>query len=279
MSESISAITSIIKDVIEIGGKIKGHFDAKKKRRLAQTLHLVYIRLNDSIATGEQIIDVLERFVLDPGQLCYSGKYEVSVDGIFLKGLVNRQVQNIKALYDSLGDYSEIIRALDAELYVLLEQFVAFKGVGLNWLAVHLSRGMIPFDTLDLDDVKHLAHFSSYMLDTEKEADKDIDPIKGAIENFLPWYNEVAIISRRLEDSSFEIDTLFNHEEQDFDKAVKVDQLNRLSDFLRRNDLRHHLDEAKKNMRVIKEFIETNFSTVDLMLDVGSEQLKKKPGW
>lgn len=279
MLKSIKAITSVVRDSMEIGGRIKSHFDERKKRKLAQTLHLVYLRLNDCIATGEQIIDVLDRFVRDPSQIGRSRKYFVCVDGPYLEKLLRKQEQHLESLGDSLDDYSEIIRALDAELYIELRQFVAFKGVGVGWLAVLLSRGMIPFDALDLDDVKRLAEFSDFMKASEQDVNRDIDPLEDAVVNFLPWYSEVGVISRRLDANSFEIDALFDHDEEDFDKAVDVAQLERLSDFLRRNDLREHLLESKENMKAIKEFLENNFSTVELMLDVGSEQLKKKTEW
>jgi hypothetical protein len=60
------------------------------------------------------------------------------------------------------------------------------------------------------------------------------------------------------------------------DSPVNTEQMQRLNDFLARNDLQHHLTEAKENLQKIKTFIETNFSVVELMIDEGSDQLKKK---
>jgi len=77
---------------------------------------------------------------------------------------------------------------------------------------------------------------------------------------------------KRLNENSFDIESLFSQE----DNAVNPVQLQKLRDFLGRNDLKQHLVEAKKDMTVTKDFIATNFSIVDLMIDVGSDQLRKR---
>ena len=74
MLKILKTITSIIKDSVEIFAKVKGHSDERKKRHLAQTLNLVYSRLNECIVTGEQIIDSLQRFLLDTRQVSYYTK-------------------------------------------------------------------------------------------------------------------------------------------------------------------------------------------------------------
>jgi hypothetical protein len=48
------------------------------------------------------------------------------------------------ALADCLHDYSEIIRVLEASLYLDLQQFIAFKGVGIDWIAILLKRETFP---------------------------------------------------------------------------------------------------------------------------------------
>lgn len=282
MLKSLKTITSLILDTFTIGEKIKGHQDAKKKRHLAQTLHLVYIRLNDCITTGEQIIDVLEKYVSDPRQLSYGGTYELFVNGVHFDGLLSKQVENLMSLDDSLRDYSDIIRVLDADRYKRIQQFVAGKGVGVDWLAYHLSSKTIPFDSLDMEDVEHLAQFSDYMLAPKNDLSpkgQSFDEIVDAVDAFLPWYNEVSDISRRIDKHSFELDKMFDHSTTDFDAAVDPSKLEALRTLLKQNDLRKHLDDARADMKAIKEFIETSFSTVDLMIDVGSEQLKKKSFW
>jgi hypothetical protein len=279
MLKMLQAISSLIKDAIEIVEKARGYFDEKSKRQLAQSLHLVYIRLNDCLTIGEEIVSVLERFAQNPRQLLRSRKYEIWVEGVLLQRLLDRQVQNLDALGEALRDYSEIMKALDAELFVRLQQFVAFKGVGLHWVATLLEQGQIPFDALGLDDITHLARLSSFMLAKEGDTSTESNPIDEAVTNFLPWYDEVSVLSRRIDEGSLELKAVFNHEADSFDGAVKMEQLERLRAFLARNELRHHLEQGKAELRAIKAFIETTFSVRELMLDVGSEQLKQKPRW
>ena len=176
-----------------------------------------------------------------------------------------------------MDDYSQIIKVLDTDLYLRVRQFVAYKGVGLFWVAILLERGKIPFDSLDIDDVKQLTNLSRFMLISDeelqkRESDSLIDSLQYTEEAFLPWYDRVSEIMKRLNENSFEIELLFNQEE----KTLNPDQLQRLRDFLRRNDLKQHLVDAKKDMTAIKDFIVTNFSVVDLMIDIGSDQLKKR---
>jgi len=103
------------------------------------------------------------------------------------------------------------------------------------------------------------------------------DPLQS-VGDFLPWYNQVAAISQRMAANSVELTTLFEND-QNVDSPVNAENFQRLNDFLRRNDLRHHLTEAKGNLQKIKTFFDTNFSVAELMIDVGSEQLKKKIRW
>lgn len=220
---------------------------------------------------------MLQSFARDPSQFSYSGKHHIQGDGIYLDGLIDRQSENLDALADCLQDYSEIIRALDADLYLKLQQFIAFKGVGIDWIAVLLKRSEIPFDSLDLEDLEQLAARSRFMLE-EGPPKEGIDSLAGSIGNFLPWYGQVTAISRRMGANSIQLTNLFD-DDQTFDSPVNAANFQRLNDFLRRNDLQHHLTEAKENLQKMKTFIETNFSLAELMIDVGSEQLKKKIRW
>jgi len=63
----------------------------------------------------------------------------------------------------------KIVKVLDADLYLRLGQFVAYKGVGVFWIALLLERGKIPFDSLDIDDVKQLTKLSGFMLISDEE--------------------------------------------------------------------------------------------------------------
>ena len=66
------------------------------------------------------------------------------------------------------------------------------------------------------------------------------------------------------------------HSAEDFDDAVKPEPLAVLRELLSRGDFRRQLQEAKTELTLIKELMQNNFSAVDLMLDVGSEKLKRK---
>ena len=274
MLKALDTLTKVIERSIKALQTLEAYGGQRKRRKLAQTIHLTYLRLNDCISTGEQIVDVLQSFARNPNQFAYSGKHHIRGDGIYLDRLIGRQSENLDALADCLQDYSEIIRALDADLYLNLRQFIAFKGVGIDWIAVLLKRGEIPFDSLDLEDLEHLAALSSFML-VEEPPEEASDALEERIGNFLPWYGEVTAISRRMEANSIRLINLFE-DDQTFDSPVNTENFLRLNDFLRRNDLKQHLSEAKKNLEKIKTFVETNFSVVELMIDVGSEQLKKK---
>jgi hypothetical protein len=258
MLEMIKTITSAIKESVEIIEKVKNHFDEKKGRRLAQTLHLVYLRLNECLVTGNQIIDTLDKFVLDSEQLIYSGRYQIAIDGYVFDDLLRKQIANLDSLSECLNDYSEIVKILDNDLYLRLEQFLEWKGVGVNFARSLLERGKIPFDGLDIDDVKQLTELGTWS---------------------MAWYHDKSAIAQRVEKNSFDVELLFNHEEENSKNAIKLNQLQRLNELLKKNDLRHHLVEAKKDMIKIREFIATHFSIVDLMIDVGSDQLKKRPPW
>jgi len=279
MFQSLSALTSIITGSLDIFGKAKGWRREKKRQRLARALHLIYLRLNECLVTAEQIVEVLDAFVKNPTSVSYSGEYHINAAGVELDGLLRQQEQQLQNLADSVEDYSEILRALDAELYLKIKQFTAFKGVGVRWLGYLIRQGRVPFDSLDADDTIHLAQFSRYMLPSKEADAPDDNPLRRTFEEFLPWYNQVAEISRRLDANSFQLGSLFKSGEYDPKEPANLDQVEVLRQCLRRNDLRHHLDEAKLHLTTIKSFIEVNFSVVDLMLDVGSEQLRKKPDW
>jgi hypothetical protein len=68
---------------------------------------------------------------------------------------------------------------------------------------------------------------------------------------------------------------LFINEERTSRIVLNQEQLHKLDTLIEQTDLNHHLEEAKKDMAVIKEFIGSNFSITDLMMDVGSHQLRK----
>jgi len=115
MLKALDTLTKIIERSIGLLEKLEAFGGQRKRKRLAQTLHLTYLRVNDCVTSGEQIIDVLQSFAKDPGgQFSFSGKHEIQSEGIYLEGLLKRQSARLDALADCLHDYSEIIRALDA---------------------------------------------------------------------------------------------------------------------------------------------------------------------
>jgi len=87
------------------------------------------------------------------------------------------------------------------------------------------------------------------------------------------------VIANRIEERSITIDELVDNQEEDFSKALKAAGLDRLKALLGQNNLWNHLDEAKAGAGKLKDFIEQNFSIVDLLLDVGSGDLKKTSEW
>ena len=130
---------------------------------------------------------------------------------------------------------------------------------------------------MNLADIKRLALLSQYMLFSEDEPDNGRDPIRDTITNFLPWYGSVSKISHRMDGASIEIDRLFDQTEPDFHRAPNLEQLVRLRKFLSSTDLRESIREASNDLTRIQDFIKENFSIVDIMLDVGAEQLKQRP--
>jgi hypothetical protein len=278
MLKALDTLTKIIDRSIGVFQKLEAFGGQRKRRKLAQTIRLTYLRLNECITTGEQIVDVLQSFVREPSQFSYSGKHHIhDDDGIYLNELLDRQSENLDAAADCLQDYSEIIRALDADLYLDLQQFIAFKGVGIDWIAILLKRREIPFDSLDVEDLERLAARSRFMLEEDPPKEGE-HALQESLERFLPWYGLVSAISHRMDADSIQLTTLFE-DDQNFDSPVNLQTLQRLKDFLGRNDLKRHLTDAKGNLEKIKTFIETNFSVVELMIDVGSVQLKKKVRW
>jgi hypothetical protein len=277
MLKALDTLTKIIERSIKALQTLEEYGGHRRRRKLAQTIHLTYLRLNECISTGEQIVEVLQSFARDPSQYSYSGKHHIEGDGIYLDGLIDRQSENLDALADCLQDYSEIIRALDPDLYLDLQQFVAFKGVGVDWIAILLKRGEIPFDSLDVEDLERLAARSRFMLE-EGPAKEGEDALAESIARFLPWYGQVGAISRRIAANSIQLTSMFD-DDRNLNSSVNTENVKRLNDFLQRNDLKRHLAEAKENLQKIKTFMETNFSVVELTIDVGSEQLKKKIRW
>ena len=277
MLKALDTLTKIIERSIKALQTLEAYGGQRKRRRLAQTIHLTYLRLNECISTGEQIIDVLQSFAKDPSQYSYSGRHHIQADGIYLDGLIDRQSENLDALADCLQNYSEIIRALDANLYLDLQQFVAFKGVGVDWIAILLKRGAIPFDSLGVEDLERLAVRSRFMLEDVPVKEGE-EALAENLSDFLPWYGQVGEISRRMDANSIHLANLFD-DAQNINTFVNTENIQRLNDFLQRNDLKLHLTGAKENLQRIKAFIEANFSVVELMIDVGSEQLKKKIRW
>jgi hypothetical protein len=140
--------------------------------------------MNECITIGEQIIEVLKKFLSKPDRKLYSNKYVIEMDGVVLEELMTRQIENLRNLGDSLVDFSEIIKVVDAALYTRLEQFIAEKGVGLDWIASLLERNQITFDGLRIDDVEELSKLSDY---------------------FFQWYHHAGEISRRIEVNSLSV--------------------------------------------------------------------------
>jgi hypothetical protein len=120
-----------------------------------------------------------------------------------------------------------------------LQQFVAAKGVGIDWIAILLKRGQIPFDSLDLKDLEQLAARSRFMLEEDpgKEGE-DMDAPTESVADFLPWYGQVGEISERIDTNSIGLTDLFQHD-RSLDSPVNTEQMQRLNDFLARNDLQH----------------------------------------
>lgn len=228
MWQLIRSITSVTKDTLDIYDRFKTIADAKKRRRLAVTLYLIYFRLNECIATGTQIVDALEQLVTDRGCYYSDRRYRIVLNSITLEELLAAQVENLSRLHNCIAEYSEIIRALDSDLYLRLQQFVAFKGVGLNWMSTLLTRGIIPVDALSLEDIGRLAALSKYMLEDNTDANSAAGPLEATFKYFLPWYHEAGAISTRIQENSFELAGLFNNDEADFEKAINADQLQRL---------------------------------------------------
>jgi len=283
LAAAATTITTVLGG-IKIGETLKGFQDAKKKRHLGQLLNLVYLRLNECIVTGEQILATLQAVAANEAHLARSTEYLIGYDGIYLHELVSRQREQLLSLGDSIVHLSNIIQSIDASLYLQLRQFMAFKGVGLDWLAVLLERGLIPLDGLRYEDVQTLALKSEFMLpedaDTPAQGRETLpDILKQTNELFMPWYCDVGLIAHRIEERSITIDELVDSKEEDFSKALKAAGLDRLKALLGQNNLWNHLDEAKMGAGKLKDFIETNFSIVDLLLDVGSADLKKASEW
>lgn len=279
MWKTIAAAISLLKDGMAIAEKILAAADKKKRRQLAKLIHIIYIRTNECITTGEQIIEVLSKYITDCEQITIARRPMINVCGIILDDLIEHQIINLSNLSECISEYSEIIRVVDAELYERLGQFVAFKGIGIDWLAALLKGGEINFDGMGADDVAHLAYVAS-IIKNNGECKDSIQESSYVADNFFAWYGEVSVISTRMRSSSFDIKSIFKGENDigaPFSALVDREQLERLADLLRRNDLKLHLDQARKDASVLKGFIEANFSVVDLMLDVGDKQLKKKP--
>jgi hypothetical protein len=97
MLKALDTLTKIIERSIKALQTLEAYGGQRKRRKLAQTLHLIYLRLNECISTGEQIIDVLQSFARDPSQYSYSGKHHIQGDGIYLDGLIDRQSENLDA--------------------------------------------------------------------------------------------------------------------------------------------------------------------------------------
>jgi hypothetical protein len=279
LGTTIAAVLS----ALSIGEKAKNLSEGQSKRRLAQLLNLTYLRLNDCIVTGEQILALLQAFAEDKASLSFGKECFIQHDGAYLHDLVSRQREQLLSLADCIVNLSNVIQAVDANLYLQLRQFVAFKGVGLDWLAALFDRGMIPLDGLRYDEVEGLALKSEFML----PEDETVPPanlgtaadLASPTPTFFHWYDDVSVISNRMHGHSITIDELVEHHPEDFKNAVKAAGLDRLKSMLGQNNLWNHLDEAKTGAGRLKEFIEKNFSVVELLLDVGSEDLKKTSEW
>jgi hypothetical protein len=184
MLKALDTLSKIIDRSIEIFQKVEAFGGRRRRRKLAQTIHLTYLRLNECLTTGEQIIDVLQSFADEP-HYSHSDKHHIQAGGIDLYSLIERQSESLDALADCVHDYSEIIRALDADIFLNLQQFIAFKGVGIDWIAILLKRGEIPFDSLDLSDLEKLATRSRFMLEQEPAEEGANEPAEGAGVFFL----------------------------------------------------------------------------------------------
>jgi len=94
MLKALDTLTKIIECSIKILQTVEAFGGQRKRRKLAQTIHLIYSRLNECISTGEQIIDVLQSFARDPSRRrAYSGKHHILGDGgIYLDRLLDLRV-------------------------------------------------------------------------------------------------------------------------------------------------------------------------------------------
>jgi hypothetical protein len=271
----LKALADIVVQAISFKGKLEDLSDRRAKRNLAQALHLVYLRLNESISCGEQIVDLLQDFLQNPKQYYFDGRFHIKVQGVIFRDLVFLQTQNLKNLAQCLNEFADIVKVLDPNLYLRLAQFTAFKGVGLDWVAILMRRGNIVFNTLSSEDLELLTPLSQFMLDDR--GDSNEDPLAATISGFLPWYNAIADISRRMDEHLLDYDALLNKREGDSSDDIMTDEMERLRRFLTRNDLKQDLEGAKDSAVLIRTFMEKNLSIVDLMIDVGSDRLKNKP--
>jgi len=100
-----------------------------------------------------------------------------------------------------------------------LQQFVAAKGVGIDWIAILLEQRQVPFDSLDLKDLEQLARRSRFMLGEDPAAEGD----------FLQWYRQVSVIAERIDTNSIGLADLFQHD-RGIDSPVNTEQMQRLND-------------------------------------------------
>jgi hypothetical protein len=84
MLKALDTLTKIIERSTKVLQTLEAYGGHRKRRKLAQTIHLTYLRLNECISTGEHIIDVLQSFAKDPSQYSYSGRDHIQGDGIYL---------------------------------------------------------------------------------------------------------------------------------------------------------------------------------------------------
>lgn len=254
-------------DVLAKGRALRS---ARRRRTLGVSLHLIYCRLSLAIVTGQQILESLQSFAADPGQLSFDGSPHIVTGGIWLEDLLDRQRQNLLDLEDSVGDYARQLSVIDASLAANLLQFTAFKGVGLALLARLLGRGEIPMSGPDRETVEHLTRVSDHVLD-------EIAPDKAKNSNFFGWYAQLAEISGNVHGGCIEWKCLFQDTKEPMG-SINPAQILALQRALSKNDLYIHLEDARSQMRKLKSFIEQNFDLPDIMLGISDEAWKRRPG-
>ncbi|PKP81133.1 MAG: hypothetical protein CVT79_10705 [Alphaproteobacteria bacterium HGW-Alphaproteobacteria-18] len=283
MLETISAIGTILAKSLSA---VKSGFDwnsSTRKKRLGNLINLIYIELAETICTAEQIVGGLNSFANGERNWRYDGEYGLIIEGVDIDDLIADQARNLVKLEKLIDEYSQLLKNIDVDAFLRLQQFCAFKGAGLTWLAVSLSRGRVPFSSLGQADLESLIELSGYMLFEENENAEHSRNFESMIQdtmaNWYPWYSTVGEIASRTRESEFHPLSLFSAKApaDSSDELGRFDetQIDHLKLVLKRCNFADHLQNARSALTKIREFIEDNFSIADIMIDEHAELLKR----